>query len=715
MAFPQDIQSNTPAKYLFKLVSGSETVICNPEPLEWASGSLNIERDLDIGGVFISFVCDSLTFVGNGAEFLKNLFINSELNAKCELHIYWWKSSTRAYVEFPNSFDINFNFYETVKVGKFAFGVRVKAVNNSIQTKLENRKDIDVDITKLVSIGDFTITDYPALKKGLYYAATNVVNRCVVDKVTQSSQLYHTAGVLDYTCLPLDVITRGSFAELQAVGWGTRLALSAVPAFFKTALYDYTDIEVYYDIAVDVTDRYVGSYPWTLKLLETDAASNIINSYTIGGFGGIVKRYYFLGSETISITKGNSLKFVVETAGIDATYSAHMAWQSIILIQRIAEAPATSTEGFPVYEATERLLQHLLDVRYPFYSDFFGRTDTPYNASGSVYATENQLRFAHIQSGLNQRGLLLSDAENTLTLNFEDLFKSLKAIWNVGYSIEKITGESTYRLRIEEYAHYFQDVEVLDLSSRINKYDIQSAVMKELVPASLKSGFDSYEYLTVNGRAEPNTTNQRTSIMGTDTKFENISALRGDTKGILDNLANPLTDDDTEDKKGDSDNFIVKTQKSTPYQWIPETNENISVDNGSSIFGESLLNRYFTPSRMLIRHGNRIKSGMTRPDALVSVLKFQKTDKSSTLETTGETYTIKESDDIHVSTLADPIFKPIKHTVECLFTQTDLEILSANSLGYLTISDTVSGYLLSLKKKNNEDKAEITIIERYIP
>jgi hypothetical protein len=239
--------------------------------------------------------------------------------------------------------------------------------------------------------------------------------------------------------------------------------------------------------------------------------------------------------------------------------------------------------------------------------------------------------------------------------------------------------------------------------------------MKELVPASLKSGFDSYEYLSVNGRAEPNTTNQRTSIMGTDTKFENISVLRGDTKGILDNLANPLTDDDTEDKKGDSDNFIIKTQKSTPYQWIPETNENISVDNGSSIFGESLLNRYFTPSRMLIRHGNRIKSGMTRPDAIASVLKFQKTDKSSTLETTGETYTIKESDDIHVSTLADPIFKPIKHTVECLFTQTDLEIISANPLGYLTFSDTVSGYLLSLKKKNNEDKAEITIIERYIP
>jgi hypothetical protein len=146
MAWPEDIQSNTPAKYLFKLVSATETVICNPEPLEWSSGSLTIKRDLENGGVFISFACDSLTFVGNGAELLKKLFTNAELNAQCTLIIYWWKSSTRAYVEFPTRFDINFNFYETVKIGKFNFGIRVKAVNNSVQTKFDNRHDIDIDI-----------------------------------------------------------------------------------------------------------------------------------------------------------------------------------------------------------------------------------------------------------------------------------------------------------------------------------------------------------------------------------------------------------------------------------------------------------------------------------------------------------------------------------------------------------------------------------------
>ena len=144
MAWPNDIQSNTPAKYLFKLVSAAETVICNPPPIEWASGTLEIKRDLDVRGVFSHFQADSLTFVGNGAELLRNLFAGCQVNAECALHIYWWKSTTRTYVEFPNSFNINFNFYEIVKVGSFHFGVRVKAINSSVETKLDNRKDIDM-------------------------------------------------------------------------------------------------------------------------------------------------------------------------------------------------------------------------------------------------------------------------------------------------------------------------------------------------------------------------------------------------------------------------------------------------------------------------------------------------------------------------------------------------------------------------------------------
>jgi len=55
----------------------------------------------------------------------------------------------------------------------------------------------------------------------------------------------------------------------------------------------------------------------------------------------------------------------------------------------------------------------------------------------------------------------------------------------------------------------------------------------------------------------------------------------------------------------------------------------------------------------------------------------------------------------------------MKHTVECSFDFSDLELIQATPFGYLKFSDTISGYILNLKKKNTEAKAEITIIEKY--
>jgi len=304
----------------------------------------------------------------------------------------------------------------------------------------------------------------------------------------------------------------------------------------------------------------------------------------------------------------------------------------------------------------------------------------------------------------------LSDKTIPLAINFKDLFASIKAIWNVGYMLDNSI-DGMLRVRIEEYTYFFQNVLILDLSNRVNKYDIESQVIPELVPVDLKSGFDSYDYLTVNGRGEPNTTNQRTSIMNTSSKFENISKYRGDTKGIFDNIANGISiSDGTTDTKGDDSIFIVKTQKNGT-GWKPEKDENITIQDDTSLFRNDLLNRYFTPSRMLIRHGNKIKSGMMKYQS--SLLSFQSSDKAANLKTTGEGFTITESDNISVASLADPVYKAMKHTITCRFDFSDLEAIQLNPLGYIRFSNTISGFLLSLKKKNNEDKAEISIIERY--
>lgn len=716
MTWPNDIQTDTPAKYLFKLVTETDEVICNPEPIEWANCSLEFSRDLESGGVFSKFQADSLTFVGNGGELLKRLFETYEVNAKCTLIVSWWKWSTRTYIEFPTRFDINFNFYEVVKVGKFHFGVKVKAINSSTQTKLDNRQETDVDITKRTSIGSLTennIADYGSLYalKKVNFSAVEVNYNAWLYVNNRVLELYHTNHVITYTALPLNVY-HNEFSEIQSVPYiSNAQQLDRITPFFKNALDAYT-FDIVYLFYMQVTNRYVGSFPWNIQILECDPAFNIVTTYDIAGFGGIVQTYKIEGTVQVSVAKGNSLRLVVQSPGIHDTYKAFSLWQELNITQSVASTPAVQLEGFPIYEALERTCQLILDTQYPIYSDFFGRADNYYNES-TKYATENQLRFAHILTGLNLRGATLEDTSCPVAVNFKDLFKTLKAIYNIGYSFEvnPAFGDTKERIRIEEYSHFFQNSEILDVSDRVGKYDIQSQFMPELVPMDLRSGYDSFEYLTLNGRAEPNTTNQRTSIMNTATKWENISPYRADTKGIYDNIANPLGTDASTDTKGDDSVFILKTQKDGT-AWKPEKETNVAIINNSSLFKEDLLNRYYTPTRMLLRHGNRITAGMTKTDAQASYLRFQKSDKSSTLQTSYSGDSILEGDDLVVSSLAAPIYKAIKHVVTVPITHTELEAIQTNPFGYITISDTISGYLLSMKKKNNSDKVDITIIEK---
>jgi len=120
--------------------------------------------------------------------------------------------------------------------------------------------------------------------------------------------------------------------------------------------------------------------------------------------------------------------------------------------QTVANSDAATTESFPLYEAFERVLQHNLDVQFPFYSEYLGRPECVYNLDGDTYATESQLRHFNVMSGLNVRGLALSNNDNPLAINFDKLYDSSSSILNLGMAIEVI--DDFTRVRVEEYAHF---------------------------------------------------------------------------------------------------------------------------------------------------------------------------------------------------------------------------------------------------------------------
>ena len=93
-SFIAEKASNTPEKYRFKLFNpdtNQEQTLRVP-PIKWESGTIQIDRDIDVGGVFVSFVVDSLTFIKEGAKFLRDIWNEKEINGRCDLIVSYLKS-----------------------------------------------------------------------------------------------------------------------------------------------------------------------------------------------------------------------------------------------------------------------------------------------------------------------------------------------------------------------------------------------------------------------------------------------------------------------------------------------------------------------------------------------------------------------------------------------------------------------------------------------
>ena len=194
--------------------------------------------------------------------------------------------------------------------------------------------------------------------------------------------------------------------------------------------------------------------------------------------------------------------------------------------------------------------------------------------------------------------------------------------------------------------------------------------------------------------------------------------LKATTKSIENCLNKPIETTGSEDIEEDGQVFILKSQRDshTDYEWKAELSENISIEEDSSLFKESSLNLYYTPTRNFIRNAGLYTPALLKKQN--SKLKFQTTNKYQTLKTTGEGYTITENEDILVSNLPSPKVRPILCRVECLFTNADLRLLMTrgddgvmNYYKKIKLSDSISGWIYGdIDKKLNEDKATISII-----
>lgn len=703
--------SDTPSKYRFVLSFVLHSEIGNLElkhaPLEWPDIELLMRRDKEMHGVHITAVVESVTFIKEGADLLKELYASKGLFSECSMYIYYLDHSTRTYVSLPTAYRLDFNTYKEVKLTKGINGVNISAIEDGTVSKFQQRKNTAVNLNNLKGLSGFTIADYSSLKKTVNLPEMTIFKVVQYANAATNNYTSSTHGTA-YNYLPL-TINGSDFIEAKSVVYYSGASLDRTKGLFVE---NETERTVHITGTVNFTINSIAGATsrMTISLLVLNIDNTLYATLDAQAFDendsgaqtATIDETYTLPVDKTIILVGVAL--VGNEGG--ATVNVDFTGSDIDLRETISTAPASSVEGMPIYEALNRNLQIILDQQYPLYSEFFGRTDTIYNADDDVYLTENQLRFASVLSGLNVRGWPLTMAE--MPMKFTDLFKSIKAIWAVGGGFEFV--DSVLKFRIEELAHFYQETEILDLTGRVNQFEIEREQDGEAMFSNLKSGFSKFDYESISGRGEYNTTSQRTTVVPNDTEFNNVSPLRADTRGILALRLKPIETTGSEDTQSDSDVFLIKTQSG--YDWDAETTENITAFTGS-LFQTGSLNLYFTPTRNLIRHGAEINAGLGLMPG--TELTYQYAEKNSALETTGEGYTIAENDDILASDLADPLWYPEILTVEVPFYEADYVAVTDNPHGYITLSDIYSGWIIDLRYKFAQNLATITLKRRITP
>jgi len=729
---------STPPPIIFELLAYGNSLRCKPEPIGWKECVREMNRNLDDGGITSTFLVKSLTFTGRPAQFLTDLLAEKECIAECKLLIGLFNKRTYSYEYDSTEYQINFESYKKVKVGKYAFGAQFDLINSSATQKLIDRKKVKLNVLSTETCGGLQLSDFPnetLMKvkfpemKSTFSAKLNTKGLWKTDALYDLFALSKGVNSIPFTTYSSD------FSEVQRVQYefGQANPNDVTPVFHQSqedkTITGFYNLNFYVDEAFG---SWIGGYK---KKCEIKYA--IYNGLTqisdvkIDSFGDEKGYKNMVGSFPFELKEGESLYFYVDVTDTDGhvhfvrpkTKNSDTEFATQLqFIETIVNTPETIVEGLPIHEFMQRLSELMLDSQWSFYSEFFGRLDAPYfqdpvTKEYLYYASENQERFAHIFAGTNVRGLSIQDADAAINTTWEEAFKSLSAMYNLGYCIEKWTygGVVRERLRVENLAWFFQDVMALDLSDRISKYDIEEAYMSEYAYVQIIGGYKNYVFLSKNGRGEYNTEVTRSTILPTSNDLDIQSEIAASTIMFSNCLQKPMSTYGSEDLDEDDKLLILKTQRETETPstnaWKPEFEENMTIENGTSLFQNFSLNLFFTPYWNLIRNSSRIVIPLQK--ALSSKLKFRTTSKKSGLTTTYAGKTISENEDIVVGTLDAPLIDPIELTVTCEFTKIDLATMESNPYGYIKLTPTISGYLKKHSLKVFENKATFVLYKKH--
>lgn len=668
-------------------------LISDYAPLGWEA-QITYERDAFYHGVMRTYSTEELGFVKDARQFIVNVYESQGVEALCIFKVEIYNRETFAYEDyFIGKIDfMTYDVQETI--------VYVGALDTSFHQKFNNRDELALDLRNLRTINGTYISPFTA-----------------IGSVTFPAKFYYNIG--DFEQGTYHSLESGSTAKIipPIALFGTDFDETQTPtqelsapiikddtAFFLSSSKTYTmnlngaiscDL-VYFLIGV------AGAVEWKLEVYE--GVAGVYSQYwtldtAIGSVTNVSATFAF--DVNLTFTEGNSYLLVVTGKALApgvVIFFSNVIFTSVEFQQfeKIGLGEIVPV-AYPTYEAFLRLTQKMEDAQNPFYSEFFGRTDTPL----TTYASDGEMQA--VTKGEFIRGL---SSNNTLVTSFKDLFTTFNSIFLLGAGVEKVNGE--YKIRIENRKHFYNNSVIIDLSDRVTTEIIGKKVLPEFYFNEIKIGYSAYNYEKTGGLNEFNTeANFTTEIASLKSTLDLVAMHRFDTAGmdVLRIARKELLS--IEDVEGDEDIFIVDAVRDGSGL---KARTGSVADGFASVSGGlgavDSFNLRLSPKRNLLRWGQWLKIGLHK--ILGSAIKWVKLDKFTELVTqlTTEATGVQENADVQASDLANNWALPEEYSIMSPFTLNDIKAIEANPNGLIKLSSTIYGWIRLVETNTEDEKAE---------
>ncbi|MGB0896881.1 MAG: hypothetical protein ACPGRW_06135 [Flavobacteriaceae bacterium] len=632
----------------YTLYSSAYGRIVIPEPIGWKTSDMSFARNKKYHGIFTSF-SSSLKFIGDAADFITLIYTVNGINEDIRIsreerhpHNDTWQLAYSGYLDLSTyeqennqvSAKINTSGLEKLLKSKESEKIEIERLDSLNGTPIEPLKTVT---TELDGRRIFLETKYIESETDNYVELINDTSTENENRgSTEPIPLIFEYDSHDNAHMPLVSTRVGDDTNNRTENGDTGIM------FFANS-----DTVRELHITLDIT--------FTAKITRLEYATFLgfwcrLAHYENGSDYDFKENHilYHTTSKTelnnthnvtfdafIYLEQGDSLALVFDQLmeGYNILHDHHLKIRcdqisGYLKIEEDSYQDKSVTKTVLNHELGERILNIITDKPNILYSEALGRTDISYDEDGFASLTGHT--HGHWVRGFDKLPNEEDNKYKPFTTSFKEYMEANTTIWNLGLGIETVGYQE--RIRIEDQSYFYNGNILIRLPNQVSK--LKRSVAKDYYYSSLDIGYSKGgDYEEAMGLDEYNAVSTFSTIISRLSKvFKLSSKYRADSYGLEFARRKQKTNYPTEDTGYDLDVFALDLKRYANNVFKQRLWQDDFEQAPTGTFSpETATNLRFTPFNILLRHGWKIASGVTK--YLSNYIKFASSTANSNLVT----------------------------------------------------------------------------------